>query len=454
MIKSFFSFARTQSNLNEIKVNPADDELNNLNSDLNYFQKLVRKYPAKNEILKKYDSLDLKLIEFINSYGRNSKKGQEAVQLSRRLSRTYNYFKTNIHLYLDETNDSKKQNEILKPIIEIKKTTDFDETFVDLKSRLNKFKTEVMNNEMNFHDAEICFQLFNDELNTLIINSSERYKNILIELRARLIYFYEYTKKNHEKNLIKESYHEDLKDVSSRLNNFKSKAENVKNLILNHRENNHEDVNNRLSELKNHFNEIEASIHTRFIKREKNYLLKNLYEVYNNLNSFHSNYLEKDARKTSLPLFNIMKSYIYKDMRIIENQRLLLRDVISNTYSQVFSFNKSLFSTKSKNSLKKLEKAFNMEVQRNLVLEDLNDRIIPLGIERNKSLKPLINEVISLKRPFQNADLKDTIMEICGDIVKNDKDSLNKAIVKLTEITNNVLPSRKRALYELKNKIT
>jgi hypothetical protein len=357
-------------------------------------------------------------------------------------------------LYIDEVNDSQNQNEILKAPVEIKKIVDFDDVFEDLKSRLNKFKTEVMSNEMNFHDAEICFQLFNDELNTLITKRSERYKDMLVELRARLIAFNEYTQKNHEEKLIKESYHEDLRNASSRLNHFKSKAENVKNLILNPGENNHEDVSIRLSELKNHFNEIEASIHSRFIKKEKNYLLKNLYDVYNNLNSFHSNHLEKNSRKASLPLFNVMKSYIYKDLRIIESQRLLLRDVISNTYSQFFSFNRTLFSTKSKNSLKKLEKAFNKEVQRNLMLEDLNDRIIPLGIEKNKSLKVLINELVSLKRPFQNADLKDTIMEICGYIVKNDKDSLNKAIVKLTEITNNVLPSRKRALYELKNKIS
>jgi len=454
MIKSFFNFARTQDNLSEVKVSTIDDELNNLNSDLNYFQKLVRKYPAKNEVLKKYDNIDLRIVEFINKHGRNSKNGQEAVKLSKKLSRTYHYFKANVNLYLDESNAQKGNKESPKASLEIKKIIDLGETFEDLRNRLNKFKNEAMGNEITFHDAEVCFQMFNDELNNLIRESGEKHKNDLTELRARLISFQEYLQKRHEESLIKESYHEDLRNVSSRISGFKSKAENIRNILLNSGENSHEDLSLKLSDLKNHFNDLENTIHSRFIKKEKNYLLKNLHDIYNNLHSFNRNHLEKNVRKASHPLFNFIKSYIIKDLQIIESQRILLRDVISNTYSQFFSFNRTLFSTKSRNSVKKLEKIFNMEVQRNLVLEELNDNIIPLGIEKNKSVRGLINELISLKRPFENTDLKDTIMNICGDIVKNDKDSLNKAIVNLTEITNNVLPSRKRALYELKNKVS
>jgi len=65
----------------------------------------------------------------------------------------------------------------------------------------------------------------------------------------------------------------------------------------------------------------------------------------------------------------------------------------------------------------------------------------------------LINNLINAKKHQSNGDLKETFLELSSKISKNDKLSMNEAIVKLMELTNSVLPLRKKSLLELKTKL-
>ena len=156
----------------------------------------------------------------------------------------------------------------------------------------------------------------------------------------------------------------------------------------------------------------------------------------------------------TLSLLQILVSYIERDLSITENQRLLLRDLIYTTYSQFFSFGSSfIFHLSSRRSLKKLEKVFNLEIERKLMLEDVNNKIISLNLSNNAYIKLLINNLINAKKHQSNGDLKETFLELSSKISKNDKLSMNEAIVKLMELTNSVLPLRKKSLLELKTKL-
>ena len=94
-----------------------------------------------------------------------------------------------------------------------------------------------------------------------------------------------------------------------------------------------------------------------------------------------------------------------------------------------------------------------MEIERKLLLEDLNNKMISLNLSNNASIKLLINNLINTKKHQSNLDLKETFISLSSKITQNDKVSLNEAIVNLLELTNSVLPSRKRSLLELKTKL-
>ena len=193
-----------------------------------------------------------------------------------------------------------------------------------------------------------------------------------------------------------------------------------------------------------------------------NYLsntIGNLTKEYNNyyLNSELSKNISYSLQTMSntLSFLKILVLYINKDIMLTEKQRILLRNILSSVYANIFSLNSTLlFNRRSKKTLRKLKSVFNIEIKRKLMLEDLNNKIISLNLSNNEYINLLINNLVSSKNPESVQNLKDLFIDISADITKKDKESLNNVIIKLTELTNTVLPLRKKSLFELKTKLS
>ena len=111
------------------------------------------------------------------------------------------------------------------------------------------------------------------------------------------------------------------------------------------------------------------------------------------------------------------------------------------------------FNFSSKQILRKIEKTFNLEIERKLTLEDLNNKIVSLNMINNANVKSLISSLSMNKKQQQTEDLKEIFMDLSKKVSIKNKESLNEAIVTLTELSNSTLPLRKKNLLELKNKL-
>ena len=160
MIKNLLNFMKNPEaiNLNNTQTQKSpQEEFSQISSSLDNFYSLLKTSITKNEILKEYDSLDITIIEFINKHGRNSYYGEKAVELSKKLSQYYNYFKENISLYLDEISE-----EVPEPTEPSK--IDYNLLYEDLRSRLNAFKDNIKNRRYSNEEVENYVILFNEEI--------------------------------------------------------------------------------------------------------------------------------------------------------------------------------------------------------------------------------------------------------------------------------------------------
>ncbi len=349
--------------------------------------------------------------------------------------------------------------------------------------------TEVLNS-VELYEAEELKQVFTNNFQVyekFILNTdySLLVKSLLDDLEDNISKLDEEKKLKVKRDSIAKDSYNFLKQVTSSLQNysteelqviFEKNLENYKtyskytifglkiNYLLNQLNTYITTVSNRKSiqeDLSRVFlNKLEAAA-TNFENYSINYLQNILdksaeeYSRYYKTSKFSRN-IEFSLQNISntLSLLKILVTYIEKDLEITENQRLLLRDLIYTTYSQFFSFGSSfIFNLSSRRSLKKLEKVFNFEIERKLMLEDVNNRIISLNLSNNAYIKLLINNLINAKKHQSNEDLKETFLELSAKISRNDKLMLNEAIVKLMDLTNSVLPLRKKSLLELKTKL-
>ena len=202
------------------------------------------------------------------------------------------------------------------------------------------------------------------------------------------------------------------------------------------------------------------------IANVENYSVRYLTEVlekssdeYNN--NYRSSKLNRNIElslqslSNTLTLLKILVSYIDNDLALTENERSLTRELLFNTYSQFFSLENSfLFKMNSKKSQRKIEKLFNLELERKLMLEEVNNKIITLDLSNNAYIKLLISNLVSTKDPQPKEDLKNIFTDLSQKISINNKEILNEVIVKLTELSNSIFPFRKKSLFELRTKLS
>ncbi|MEK6936529.1 MAG: hypothetical protein AABW58_00490 [Nanoarchaeota archaeon] len=313
MIKNLFSFGKKEETVSE---NPSEKEFQELTQGLTNFSSLVKKSSNKNLILKDYDILDLRIIEFLNKHGRNSSQGKNAVELSRQLSDYYSFFKDNIHLYLDE------------PISQIKKEPpkiDLDQVYTDLRKRLNSFKESVNQEKLTEDEIENFILLFNDEIKELFKHSDKDFKFKFIELKNKLVSFYKQLQKKDEEELTRINHEANLTYANSVLDSFKAKALELKNLINLERKTEQQiiAINNKVFEIKERYLEAKEIYDEKFSSKEKESFLKILNSAYNEVDSLYISYIEKIAsleeekskkialpdKQFSFPVLEILKTF-------------------------------------------------------------------------------------------------------------------------------------------------
>lgn len=659
MLKNIFPIFQKEAQ--KEYTDPIKEEFEELSNNLKSFSSLLTDYNNKNLILKNYDSLDLNILEFINKQGRNSFYGQKAVELSKKLSEYYNYFKENSNTYLDE---------------KLAKKLNTEEYCKKIINQINFLKS----NKLNQEQIETKVIQINSQIKKLIAFGDQDYKRKLTQLKNELVGFYKNSKQEKELDLINSNLSdiniitENLKPHLSKENKSEEYIFKINNRILelNNRYNNTKDLINRLNQsqknkLLNQLNKIYNSLDSYYanhldklnysqviynkekaplalkinnliqpifesykhkIKSNQNNYLKNqsnsltnllknidnfslnklknvfvknneIYEksiintnhallfkflldeleknivikfqeerlnkkrkeiakvsykelkkinrtlekhkiedlqtIYNqnlenyNTHSQHTNfnkkinsilknidskikeisnknfidenkaqqflskinniisnyenysvkYLTQVIEKTkevytkdyinsklnkniefsitslsnTLYLLNLLVNYVDNDLELTEKQRILLRDITSKTYKKLFSLNNNfLFNLTSKRVSMKIRKLFDIEIQRKLILEEVNNNILTMDLSSNTYINLLMNKLVNIK-PHQNEDLKDMFIDISNKILKNDKESLNEAILKLNGLSNSVIPLRKKSLLELKSKL-
>ena len=288
MIKNLLSYVKKQKEPLSLKENSPEKEFEELSQNLNNFSSFLKKSSNKNLILKDYDILDLKIIEFINKNGRTSIYGGKAAELSKQLGNYYAYFKQNISLYVDE------------PIIKQEKEQpkiDLEYVYNDLKKRLNNFKESVSEDSLTEDEIENFILLFNDEIKELIKHSDKDHKFKLIDLKNKLVLFYKELQKNYEEEVVKHAYEGNLSLTKSSLSEFKTKAGNIKSLINLEKKTDSQilEINNKVFEIKDKFLENKDMIETKTSGEDKNNLLKELNDSYKEVDSLYLNYVEKLA---------------------------------------------------------------------------------------------------------------------------------------------------------------
>ena len=282
-------------NLNNTQTQKSpQEEFSQISSSLDNFYSLLKTSITKNEILKEYDSLDITIIEFINKHGRNSYYGEKAVELSKKLSQYYNYFKENISLYLDEISE-----EVPEPTEPSK--IDYNLLYEDLRSRLNAFKDNIKNRRYSNEEVENYVILFNEEIKDLVKTSEEDFKLKFVELKNKLVNFYKLFQKQYQQELQQTIYKNEFNDIKLKINEFKSKSDSIKYLIKLENKTEHQilEINNSLLQINQDFNKISSSIENSDIK-EKLVLSEELTSIYKDLDNFYFNYINKPEIKLSL----------------------------------------------------------------------------------------------------------------------------------------------------------
>ena len=406
MIKNFFNFKKQKETI--VLDNPPEKELEDLFQNLNNFSSLIKKSSNKNLILKDFDILDLKIIEFINKHGRNSYYGKKAVEFSKQLSEYYSFFRDNIHLYLDE------------PVSQIKKEEpkiDLDAVYSDLRKRLNSFKESINQGNLTEDEIENFILLFNDEIKELMKLSDKDYKFKFIELKNKLISFYKQLQKKEEEELTKNAYEANLTFVNLVLNSFKSNSQALISLINLEKKTDQEilEINNKMFEIKEKYLETKEIIETKLSGKEKDSFLKKLNAEYNQIDSLYINYIEKLAsleteisekieipeKQFSITLFEILKSFkpnpilklrenkekLRKKQQAAVNQTInILTEVLNNAELYETEELKQIFT----NNFQVYEK-FILNTDYSLLvkslLDDLEDNISKLDEEKKFKIK-------------------------------------------------------------------
>jgi len=294
MIKNLLNFMKNPEsiNLNNTQTQKSpQEEFFQISSSLDNFYSLLKTSITKNEILKEYDSLDITIIEFINKHGRNSYYGEKAVELSKKLSQYYNYFKENISLYLDEISE-----EVPEPTEPSK--IDYNLLYEDLRSRLNAFKDNIKNRRYSNEEVENYVILFNEEIKDLVKTSEEDFKLKFVELKNKLVNFYKLFQKQYQQELQQTIYKNEFNDIKLKINEFKSKSDSIKYLIKLENKTEHQilEINNSLLQINQDFNKISSSIENSDIK-EKLVLSEELTSIYKDLDNFYFNYINKPEIK-------------------------------------------------------------------------------------------------------------------------------------------------------------
>ena len=294
MIKNLLNFMKNPEaiNLNNTQTQKSpQEEFSQISSSLDNFYSLLKTSITKNEILKEYDSLDITIIEFINKHGRNSYYGEKAVELSKKLSQYYNYFKENISLYLDEISE-----EVPEPTEPSK--IDYNLLYEDLRSRLNAFKDNIKNRRYSNEEVENYVILFNEEIKDLVKTSEEDFKLKFVELKNKLVNFYKLFQKQYQQELQQTIYKNEFNDIKLKINEFKSKSDSIKYLIKLENKTEHQilEINNSLLQINQDFNKISSSIENSDIK-EKLVLSEELTSIYKDLDNFYFNYINKPEIK-------------------------------------------------------------------------------------------------------------------------------------------------------------
>ena len=294
MIKNLLNFMKNPEsiNLNNTQTQKSpQEEFSQISSSLDNFYSLLKTSITKNEILKEYDSLDITIIEFINKHGRNSYYGEKAVELSKKLSQYYNYFKENISLYLDEISE-----EVPEPTEPSK--IDYNLLYEDLRSRLSTFKDNIKNRRYSNEEVENYVILFNEEIKDLVKTSEEDFKLKFVELKNKLVNFYKLFQKQYQQELQQTIYKNEFNDIKLKINEFKSKSDSIKYLIKLENKTEHQilEINNSLLQINQDFNKISSSIENSDIK-EKLVLSEELTSIYKDLDNFYFNYINKPEIK-------------------------------------------------------------------------------------------------------------------------------------------------------------
>ncbi len=285
MIKDFLNYIKNQKIIN-LQENSPEAEFNELSKGLNNFSSLLKKSASKNLILKDYDILDLKIIEFINQVGRTSYYGKKATGLSKQLSDYYSYFKKNINLYVDE------------PVTQIKKEEpeiDLEASFSDLRLRLNKFREAVLSSRLTEDEVENFILLFNDEIKDLMKYSDKEYKLKFTDLKNKLLGFYKDTQRKNEEHLVKNAYESRLNLVKLKINEFKAKAEEAKKLMGADKKTEQQiiEINNRVFDIKERYLGLKEIIEEKLSEKEKETRLRELNDFYKSVDSLYVEHLEK-----------------------------------------------------------------------------------------------------------------------------------------------------------------
>ena len=200
-----------------------------------------------------------------------------------------------------------------------------------------------------------------------------------------------------------------------------------------------------------------------FMANFDNYNFRNLYNLLQkSIPEYKTNYVNTTLNKeieqslqsivNTFNLLKIMISYTDKDLEITEIERKLLRKVLSKAHQQHFLIlSRFLFNLSNKRIIKSFEKLYKLEVERKLMLEDVNNKVLSLDLANNAPVKLLVDNIITNK-PQQTEDLKNIFLEL-KEIPFNSSETLHNLIAKLTEISNKTIPLRKKSLLELKNKL-
>src|SRR3989344_4457601 len=366
MIKNFFNFKKQKETI--VLDNPPEKELEDLFQNLNNFSSLIKKSSNKNLILKDFDILDLKIIEFINKHGRNSYYGKKAVEFSKQLSEYYSFFRDNIHLYLDE------------PVSQIKKEEpkiDLDAVYSDLRKRLNSFKESINQGNLTEDEIENFILLFNDEIKELMKLSDKDYKFKFIELKNKLISFYKQLQKKEDQEIL--------------------------------------EINNKMFEIKEKYLETKEIIETKLSGKEKDSFLKKLNAEYNQIDSLYINYIEKLAsleteisekieipeKQFSITLFEVLKSFKPNPILKLRENKEKLRKKQQAAVEQTINILTEVLNNAELYETEELKQIFtnNFQVYEKFILntdysllvksllDDLEDNISKLDEEKKFKIK-------------------------------------------------------------------